>query len=51
MALSVTDHIWTIGELVEAALGQEPIAPAPVVPPPSPRPLSAKQAGKTAFRV
>jgi hypothetical protein len=33
MAIGVTDHVWTIGELVEAALGQQPDAPAPVVPP------------------
>jgi hypothetical protein len=47
MALGITDHVWTIGELIEAALGQELEAPAPVVPPPAPdcRPLSAKQAG------
>jgi IS1 family transposase len=51
MALGVTDHIWTIGELVEAALGQEPASPLPVAPPPSPRPLSAKQAGRPALRL
>jgi hypothetical protein len=53
MALGVTDHVWTIGELVEAALRQEPEAPAPVVPPPAPErpPLSAKQAGRPALRV
>jgi hypothetical protein len=53
MALGVTDHVWTIGELVEAALGQEPDAPAPLVPSPAPDrpPLSAKQAGRPALRV
>jgi inner membrane protein len=53
MALGVTDHVWTIGELVEAALGQEPDAPIPVNPPPAPvrPPLSAKQAGRPALRV
>jgi hypothetical protein len=53
MALGVTDHVWTIGELVLAALGESPITPAPVVPTPAPDrpPLSAKQAGRPAFRV
>jgi IS1 family transposase len=53
MALGITDHVWTIGELVEAALGQEPEAPAPMIPPPAPDrpPLSAKQAGRLALRV
>lgn len=27
MALGVTDHIWTIGELVQAALSPEPVEP------------------------
>jgi len=30
MALGVTDHIWTIGELIEAALNCEP--PEPINP-------------------
>ncbi|MGH6953867.1 MAG: IS1 family transposase, partial [Alphaproteobacteria bacterium] len=25
MALGVTDHIWTIGELIEAATGPDPV--------------------------
>ena len=46
MASDVTDHIWTIGELVEAALGEDPDAPAPAVPPPAPyRPPLCSQAG------
>ena len=35
MALSVTDHIWTIGELIEAALkceAPEPVNPVPLPP-------------------
>ena len=35
MALGVTDHIWTIGELIEAALNcevPEPVSPAPLPP-------------------
>lgn len=53
MALGVTDHIWTIGELVEAALCQDPAPVVPVSPPPDPDrpPLSAKQAGRPALRV
>jgi len=43
MALRVTDHIWTIGELVDAALG------APV-PPPLPRPGQQSFAGMSAAR-
>ena len=38
MALGVTGHIWSIGELVEAALDEE--EPAPALPPRPPgRPL------------
>lgn len=32
MALGVTDHVWTVGELVAAALGA-PETPAPITPP------------------
>lgn len=35
MALGVTDHIWTIGELIEAALNceaPEPVSPVPLPP-------------------
>jgi IS1 family transposase len=40
MALGVTDHIWTLGELVEAALSAP--EPTPLVPPtPSPAGMSA----------
>ena len=54
MALGVTDHIWTIGELVAAALGDgssEP--PVPVSPPPAPvyPSLSAAKSGRPALRV
>ena len=41
MALGVTDHIWSIGELVDAALNAP--EPSPLVPEP-PRPMSAAQA-------
>ena len=36
MALGVTDHIWTIGELIEVALNcevPEPVSPAPLPAP------------------
>lgn len=32
MALGVTDHIWTIAELIEAALGTQPITPETTAP-------------------
>jgi IS1 family transposase len=32
MALGVTDHVWTIAELIEAALGTQPIAPETTAP-------------------
>ena len=53
MALGVTDHIWTIGELVEIALGQDPAPLLPVGPPPVPDrpPLTARTAGRPALRV
>ena len=31
MALGVTDHIWTIGELIEAAQEPEDVPPLPPV--------------------
>src|SRR5689334_10396903 len=39
MALGVTDHIWTIGELIGAATSDRPVAPAPMQdrPPPGSR--------------
>jgi len=40
MALGITDHPWTIGELVEAALGATEAEPLPT-PPPAPKGLSA----------
>jgi IS1 family transposase len=42
MALGITGHVWTIGELIEAALG------APVAPPlaPTPEPVSGMSAGR-----
>jgi hypothetical protein len=39
MAIGITDHIWTIGELVDAALSGE--APAP-----RPRPFTVIQGGR-----
>lgn len=38
MALGVTDHVWAIGELVDAALAAEPadpITPQPIIPRPT----------------
>lgn len=32
MALGVTDHVWTIAELLEAALGTQPITPETTAP-------------------
>jgi hypothetical protein len=32
MALGVTDHVWTIAELIEAALGTQPITPETTAP-------------------
>src|SRR4051812_52296 len=32
MALGVTDRVWTIGDLIDAALATQPIAPAPSAP-------------------
>ena len=42
MALGVTDHIWTIGELVDAALRAE--TPAPLPTPTRPKGMSASEA-------
>lgn len=42
MALGVADHIWTIGELVAAALAAP--VPPPVTPAPAPRGVSAAKA-------
>jgi hypothetical protein len=33
MQLGVSDHVWTIGELVEAALNAAPVSPPPSLPP------------------
>jgi len=32
MAIGVTDRIWTIGDLIEAALVTQSIAPTPTAP-------------------
>jgi hypothetical protein len=32
MALKITDHIWSIGELIDAALATQPIAPVTTAP-------------------
>jgi hypothetical protein len=32
IALGITDHIWTIGELIDAALGAVPPKPTPTAP-------------------
>jgi hypothetical protein len=32
MALGITDRVWTIGDLVDAALTTQPIAPVPTAP-------------------
>lgn len=32
MALGVTDHVWTIGELIDAALAKQPIKPETTAP-------------------
>jgi IS1 family transposase len=37
MAVGITDHVWTIGELIHEAL-TTPEAPAPIAPPPPARP-------------
>lgn len=42
MALGVTDHIWTIGELVQAALSAP--VPTPLATPPAPKGMSASEA-------
>jgi IS1 family transposase len=43
--LGVTDHIWTVGELVDAALGAQPTPPPPTpVPPQRPTGMSAGKA-------
>jgi len=42
MALGITDHIWSIGELVDAALRAD--EPAPLVPAPLPQGMSASKA-------
>lgn len=44
MALGVTDHVWTIGELVDAALSVP--VPPPLVPPGTQLPLTGMSAGK-----
>lgn len=49
MAAGLTDHVWSIGELLQAALDMPPAPSAPVAPSPEPEQirvgLSAKQAG------
>jgi len=42
MALGVTDHIWSIGELVDAALSAPEATP--LAPPPVPKGMSAAKA-------
>lgn len=43
MALGVTDHVWSVAELIDAALSQS--TPAPMAPlPPKPRGMSAARA-------
>jgi hypothetical protein len=32
MALGITDHVWSIGELIEAALKAVPTKPTPTPP-------------------
>lgn len=32
MALKITDHVWSIGELIDAALATQPIAPVTTAP-------------------
>jgi len=32
MALGITDHVWSIGELLDAALATQPIAPETTAP-------------------
>jgi hypothetical protein len=46
MALGVSDHIWTIGELVQAAL-----APQGVPPLPQPAPQTTLRPGYTPLRL
>jgi IS1 family transposase len=50
MAVGVADHIWTIGELVDAALSAP--EPTPLVTPPRPKGMSASEAkgGQTAVQ-
>jgi len=49
MAAGLTDHIWSIAELLSAALDAPPAPVAPLTPTNDPEPiaveLSAKQAG------
>jgi len=49
MAAGLTDHVWSIGELLTAALDMPSAPVSPVAPEPEPEPiaigLSAKQAG------
>jgi hypothetical protein len=50
MALGVSDHIWTIGELIDAALAAP--KPAPTLPvPPTPRPTEPKPPRPELYRV
>src|SRR5581483_6530903 len=50
MAAGLTDHIWSLGELLHAALDEPPSPVAPLAPQSDPEPIavgmSAKQAGK-----
>jgi hypothetical protein len=32
MALGIADRVWTIADLIEAALATQPIAPVPTAP-------------------
>jgi len=32
VALDITDHVWSIGELLEAALATQPITPVTTAP-------------------
>jgi len=45
MALGVTDHVWSIGELIEQALATEPEPEAPITPPSGPSSPHSKWRG------
>jgi hypothetical protein len=51
MAIGVTTHIWSIGELIQTALAT-PVEPAPIAPPTLPRdPKTGLLVGRQPFKL